>query len=133
MNIFNNIVLLKDSNNFIIHYEKYPIDENILDIYIDMYKDKNLEYIYHWNNVNSCVRLYESIGIDHVLIGGGRCNCCIPNDLEFKDQLENGYFDLSNGALDSDIRLKTDNKYFTKYYYIKHISEVINNTPNLYD
>lgn len=133
MNTYNNIVLLKDRDNFIIHYEKYPIDEDILDIYInDIYGKRNFEYVYHWNNVNLCVRLNESLGIEHILLGGGRCNF-VPNNLTFKEQIEEGYFDLDHDALEGDIRLKTDDKYFTKDYYIKLISEKIESTPNLYD
>lgn len=130
--MITNIVLLKNlkSNLFTIHYEKYPVDESCLDEYIEMYLDKGFKYIKHWNNVNSCVKLNESIESNHILFGGGRVNFT-PNE-SFNELKEEGWFDLSKNAHECDIVFKSDNIY-NEEYYKKLISKKIEDTPNVYD
>lgn len=129
---YNTIVLLRDSIGLFIHYEPNSIDDDLLDIYKnDIYKPKNWIYIKHWNNINSCVKLDESLGINHILYGEIRTNFT-PKELTCTELREDGYFDLSNGAIPGTIRLKTDNIYNEKYY-INLITKKIEDTPNLYD
>lgn len=131
-NTYNTIVLLRDSFGLFIHYEPYSIDDDLLDIYKDdIYKPKKWTYIKHWNNLNSCVKLDESLGINHILTGEGRVNF-VPENLTFNELREDGYFDLSNEATPGNIRLKT-NDIYNEEYYIKLISKTIEDTPNLYD
>ena len=127
-----NIVLLKNlkSNLITIHYEKDPIDEDCLNEYIEIYLSKGFKYIKHWNNLNSCIRLNDSIESNHILMGGGRVNFT-PNK-SYNELKEDGWFDLDKDAYECDIILKSDDIY-NEEYYKEYISKKIEDTPNLYD
>lgn len=129
------LVLLKNFNsgNFEIHPINSEIDEQVKQMYIEEgYYDKEHEYIYHWNNVHSTVRLSSSLESNLIIGTTGRANWT-PNNISYEELSNSEYFDLDHGASEESIILKTDDKYYTADFYIKYISEKIENTPNLYD
>ena len=54
-------------------------------------------------------------------------------NMTYDECCENEYFDLNNDAVEQSFVLKTDNKNYTKEYYINYITEKINNAPSIYD
>ena len=130
------ILLLKNinTNNLEIHYQKDILTDDVKQMYLEEgYFDNKYEYIYHWNNISTEVRLDLLLERNHFIgIYPGR-TAWTPMNMTYNDCCENGYFDLNNGASELSFILKTDNKNYTKEYYINYITKKINNTPIIYD
>lgn len=130
------ILLLRNinTNNLEIHYQKDILTDDVKQMYIEEgYFDNEYEYIYHWNNISTTVRLDILLEYNHFMgIYPGR-TAWTPINMTYDDCCENGYFDLNNDASEQSFILKTDDKNYTKEYYINYITEKINNTPTIYD
>lgn len=130
------ILLLRNinTNNLEIHYQKDILTDDVKQMYIEEgYFDNEYEYIYHWNNISTTVRLDILLEHNHFMgIYPGRI-AWTPINMTYDDCCENGYFDLNNDASEQSFILKTDDKNYTKEYYINYITEKINNTPTIYD
>ena len=111
------ILLLRNinTNNLEIHYQKDILTDDIKQMYLEEgYFNNEYEYIYHWNNISTTVRLDLLLECNH--FGGtypGR-TAWTPMNMTYDECCENKYFDLNNGAVEQSFVLKTDNKNYTK-------------------
>lgn len=130
------ILLLRNinTNNLEIHYQKDILTDDEKQMYLEEGCFNNeYEYIYHWNNISTTVRLDLLLERNHFEeIYPGR-TAWTPMNMTYDECCENEYFDLNNGAVEQSFVLKTDNKNYTKEYYINYITEKINNAPSIYD